>query len=758
MKAKKLNQILNLTSKFLCYGFTALLFINSMEAKAQISVARTAPLNSVVTITGRVLNGSELGPIRYIGDSTAAMAAYGNNLASVLRGDSITVTGPLTEYYGLFEVQPITTFTVHGNIGNPAPTIITPNQISEAYEGELVQIDNASFAAGGTSFSGNSNYTYSSNGQTGTVRVGNGSPLVGTLIPNGIISIRGIMSQFCPPITSSGCLTGYQLLPRDLNDLIAANGISITTQLTASNLSTSGFQVDWSSNIAPTQTFVQYGLTSNLELGFIAGTFIGNSNTVVFTGLNPGTLYYAKAYSVNGTDTAFSGIRVFGTVSNSTGDIKVYFNRSVDTLQANSPSNHAIVLTNSMDDTLIAYIDRAKHTIDFTIYNFDNNNISNISAALNAAHTRGVKIRGINDGSSTNPGFSNLNPAIGVISSPTSSAYGIMHNKFMIVDGNSSNPNDCILWTGSLNWTDNQINTDNQNVIIFQDQTLCRAFEIEFEEMFGDTGLQPNVNNAKFGPFKSDNSAHEFLIGGKRVELHFSPTDGVNSQIIRTINTANSDLEIEIMIMTRNDLAYAISNRNQAGVDCYYLTNDAGNNLTSWPIVSAALGAKAKDYNQGGIMHSKYLIADHSNTASDPLVLTGSHNWSNGADQKNDENTVIVHDANIANQFYQEFVQRFNLNGGLILMSEKGSNSSIAFQAYPNPSNGKFDLRYTHTKVENCKIQIFDLAGHEVYTTTATTKSGINSVELDATNLSKGMYLVKLSAGNAFSNQKLIIE
>ena len=62
------------------------------QVDAQISVARTAPLNSTVTITGRVLNGSELGSIRYIGDSTAAMAAYGSNLRSVLRGDSITVT------------------------------------------------------------------------------------------------------------------------------------------------------------------------------------------------------------------------------------------------------------------------------------------------------------------------------------------------------------------------------------------------------------------------------------------------------------------------------------------------------------------------------------------------------------------------------------------------------------------------------------------------------------------------------------------
>jgi hypothetical protein len=91
-----------------------------------------------------------------------------------------------------------------------------------------------------------------------------------------------------------------------------------------------------------------------------------------------------------------------------------------------------------------------------------------------------------------------------------------MHNKFVIIDANSANANDCILWTGSANWTDNQVNTDNQNVIIFQDQTLCRSHEIEFEEMFGDTGLQPNASAAKFGPDKTDNfwNTGLFLGGG----------------------------------------------------------------------------------------------------------------------------------------------------------------------------------------------------------------------------------------------------
>ena len=131
------------------------------------------------------------------------------------------------------------------------------------------------------------------------------------------------------------------------------------------------------------------------------------------------------------------------------------------------------------------------------IYNLNNQNISNISAALNAAATRGVVVRVVYDGSTTNAGISELSGVIKRISSPQGSLYGIMHNKFVVFDANSTNPNEAVLWTGSTNFTEDQINTDKNNVIIFQDQSLAKAYTLEFEEMFGSSGTTPNATNAK---------------------------------------------------------------------------------------------------------------------------------------------------------------------------------------------------------------------------------------------------------------------
>ncbi len=56
------------------------------------------------------------------------------------------------------------------------------------------------------------------------------------------------------------------------------------------------------------------------------------------------------------------------------------------------------------------------------------------------------------------------------------------------------------------------------------------------------------------------------------------------------------------------------------------------------------------------IMHHKHLIVDHNSPDNDPLLWVGSHNWSTNANTRNDENTLVIHDPNIANQYYQEFI------------------------------------------------------------------------------------------------------
>lgn len=642
-----------------------------IQAKAQepIATARTK-VDSVITVTGIVTNGLELGGIRYFQDGTGGLAAYGyNELLNVVAGDSIVVTGKLVDYNNLLEISPITTFSVVSS-GNPVPlpTVITIDQIGEPYEAQLIEIKNVTFEKAGSLFEGNKSYNITCDGKTGVVRTNKDSEgIIGQIIPSGAIDLVTICSQYS--YNANDITTGYQLLPRTMADFIVEGTIHFTTPLTVSNITKTTVTISWNTNEMGTCEML-YGESYDHLTSKITGTVTASGseflNKIELTNLTPGTIVFGNGYSFNATDTVETTVKPYATESNSSGEMKVYFNSDVDV--SYSKGVDAIYLNKAIDDTLIAYINRADESIDFTIYNFNNDNISNISTALNAAHLRGVKVRIISCGTANNFGIDDLDPGVPYLESPDEfNRDGIMHNKFVIFDAHSSDPNIPLVWTGATNFTDGQINTDPNNVIIVQDQSLALAYELEFIEMWGSNTEVPNNENALYGAFKKDNTPHEFVIGGKRVECYFSPSDGTNQKILDAMNTADHDLSIATMLITRSDLAYSIRDAKDRGVAVNVLTNTAGGNsdLVNETLV-AALGIQHFVYNEvlPGIMHNKYAIIDQDLVSSDPILITGSHNWSASANDRNDENTLIVHDATIANIYYQNFAKLFVTNHG----------------------------------------------------------------------------------------------
>ena len=304
------------------YIFLFLTAISNLSIAQNIADARTQALGSIVTVSGVITNGSEMPVVRYMQDSSAGIAIYDNQLEDVDRGDSITVTGKLDDFNGLLEVIDVT-FTNHGQTDQIIPAISTPNDVNESNEAELLKIENAVFSDGGGVFS-QGTFEFESGGQTSVIFVKSGSPFDGQLIPTAPITIVGISSQFDgqnPP--------GYQFLPRDLNDFIYSDEIIITSALTQENITTSSYDINWTTNLSGS-TMAYYGTTPNLELGMLDQESEGTDHILNVTNLEPGSIYYLKAFSINETDTAFSGLSAFATESNSTGQILAYFNKDVD--------------------------------------------------------------------------------------------------------------------------------------------------------------------------------------------------------------------------------------------------------------------------------------------------------------------------------------------------------------------------------------------------------------------------------------------
>lgn len=699
-----------------------------IEAQITIEAAHQQAVGSQVAVSGIVTNGGELGTIRYFQDETGGIAAYATSIAGWQRGDSVSIVGFLTDYNGLLEISNVIGSMVYSS-GNdlPEPQLVTPLQLDEEYESELIRINQVVFDDGGGTFASNTSYYFTSNGESASIYVRSNHPLIGQVIPSVPVDIIGICSQF---------YSTYQVLVRDSNDILNDNAINIITKIAQTNITTDGYSLSWTTDVAGT-TEIAYGLTTELELGNLSFAGIGTSHEAIVTGRTPAEILYIKAFSVLGSDTAYSPTGAFATASLSSGDIKVYFTNTIDAgVSIISPAFQA---DDAIDDTLIAYINRAKYHIDLAVYDSNPEGVSDIAAALDAAYTRGVEVRLIVDTSWSPVTLASLvtTPIPSVIA-PDEEPYAIMHNKFVVIDAHSSNPIEPVLWTGSTNFEGENINDFSNSVIIIQDQSIAKAYWLEFNEMWGSTNAIPNPAASAFGPFKKNNTPHEFLINGIRVESYFSPSDGATAKILECIESAEDELYVASMLITRSDLAYAIRDKHDAGLTAQVLVNDKAS-CTALVVstLEESLGNDFAESSEEGILHHKYLIVDQSNANSDPLVLLGSHNWSNAAENTNDENTLIVHNQEIANWYYQEFHARYLLN----FLSVPSEDLAIQWKVYPNPVHETLYLQ-AGNKYEGT-VSLIDLQGR-VILTQSLQEAMQTGIQLKESGLKPGVYFVQI--------------
>lgn len=441
----------------------------------------------------------------------------------------------------------------------------------------------------------------------------------------------------------------------------------LSSQPVVSDITQSGMTLSWT-NTSAYLSYLRYGNTPDLELGVLnSGTT--SSPSVQITGGDPSQLFYVQAVAQDGSTIDEGDTLVFITQSASTGEMLAYFNQPVNHDYA-LPSNEAVHLPQLIDDTLVEYINRAQESIDVAIYNTtSSSSVADYIGALNQAHANGVQVRVIYNGDTGNTGINNLDPAIPRLESPEanfSQNIGIMHHKFFVFDAHATDPNLPIVWTGSTNLTTQQINTDANHVVIIQDQSLAKVYTMEFEEMWGGSNPTPTLSNVKFGIQKTENTPKVLNIAGKRVECYFSPSDGTNARIIQAINETNDDLIVNTMLITRSDIANAINFKHATGTNVSVIVNTEPQ-TSQFNTMRTSLNGRIVEYTQQtGILHHKTMLGNALSN-DNPFVLTGSHNWSSSAEDRNDENTLVIYDEALTNVFLQEFFARFEPMAGQLI-------------------------------------------------------------------------------------------
>ena len=284
------------------------------------------------------------------------------------------------------------------------------------------------------------------------------------------------------------------------------------------------------------------------------------------------------------------------------------------------------------DAVLAAAIDEARSSVDAAIYHL---NLWSIRNALIAAHQRGVTVRVVTESDNLDEAEIQelIEAGIPVVSDRRES---LMHNKFVIIDSHQ-------VWTGSMNFTVNGAYKNDNNLIQIRSSRLAENYTAEFEEMFIDDF---------FGDYIVDNTPHNSLnIQGTRVDTYFSPDDGTAAEIIDLILGAEQNIYFAAFSFTSDPIAAALIDKASQGVsvsgifeESQYHSNRGGeyDNLKN-----AGLDVHLDGNSRN--MHHKFYIIDEE------IVITGSYNFSRSAEERNDENTLMIYNADIAAQYLEEF-------------------------------------------------------------------------------------------------------
>jgi phosphatidylserine/phosphatidylglycerophosphate/cardiolipin synthase-like enzyme/DNA/RNA endonuclease YhcR with UshA esterase domain len=720
--------------KRLALFFAATALFTQLSAQViKIRDARAMALGATVTVRGIATNGAEVGQtIRYIQDSTAGLAIFytlatNPTFANIKRGDSIEVTGVLKDFNSLLEIDPITSFRVL-NSNNPVPTplSISASGMAEINESKLVRLLNGSFTGASGVFVGNTSYNLTVGGTNIVVRINTGSALVGRSIPTAAIDVVGLCSDF---------RGAYQILPRDSADFIF-QGIAITTPATVTNQTQTGLTLNWQTSLVGTSE-VAFGLTPALgQRASVAGT--RSAHSVPLSNLQPATVVYARVVSqaANGTKDS-SRIYTFITNSASTGETRVYFNKSVDA-SVRTGNNAPTETTGARCEAeLVTRIAQSRSTIDIAMYNTAS---TAIKTALQQAAQRGVRVRYLADRTTSNTIY-NDTTGLG-FRFQRSANPDLMHNKFMVFDADSVTKS----WvsTGSMNQTTFQIMEDPNNMVLIQDQSLAKIYRMEFDEMWGSSTAVYNATNAKAGAFKTDNTPHQVVLSGNRLaEVYFSPSDATSSAIIRAINSANTDLEMGIMIFTYFDLGTAVNNAKRRGVDTRGVLHWDTATASTQPLFLARNGTQIRYWKSGqNIFHHKYVIIDAKNTASDPAVVTGSHNWSNSAEVRNDENTIILHDPAVANIFLQEFEARWK---EAPVATQDIDIQGFTTNLFPNPASEILTVKFKTDAPKDVTLTVVNSLGQPLESRILRQIVGENTQNYPLSNWAAGQYFLHFS-------------
>lgn len=292
-----------------------------------------------------------------------------------------------------------------------------------------------------------------------------------------------------------------------------------------------------------------------------------------------------------------------------------------------------------IDEIIAEDLLTAQAQVDIAAFDLDSEPIVN---ALIELEDRGVNVRVVTD--EDNGALRSINRLRrGGISVVEDERSALMHNKFIVIDGRYT-------WMGSMNYTTNGAYCNNNNHVRIDSAPLAANYLSEVAEMYDDES---------FGPRSPVNTPNERLtIGGVQVENYFGPETKMAPIIGNLVSEADSEILFMAFSFTSDIIGEPMFERAEAGIPVRGVFETTGSDTEfSYYGDFKDSGLPNVDVRQDGnprIMHHKVIIIDRE------TVIFGSFNFSNNANDSNDENILIVHDPIFTGYFVEEFETVWN--------------------------------------------------------------------------------------------------
>ncbi len=298
-----------------------------------------------------------------------------------------------------------------------------------------------------------------------------------------------------------------------------------------------------------------------------------------------------------------------------------------------------------IDETFIQLLEVATGSVRVAVDRLDH---PGMQEAILEAWDRGLDVQVVADADNNKfSGFGLLEDAgVPVVWQAPGAAE--MHNKYVIVD-------EAVVWTGSLSMTTDELLYNNHASIFLADETLAAVYRSDFDQMFVE---------GKFGVAKAPLGGEiELSIGGARGQVAFGAADAQVDLLVEQIQSAKQSVVVAAHTLTHAEVVNALLQAKASGLRVVVLldaTNAEIDGFWEEELINGGV-LVVRDGNQnspsegvGGRLGHQLVLIDGMEQAAGSILVVSSTPWSQTAVNRDDDNLLVLQNADIASRYALE--------------------------------------------------------------------------------------------------------